>query len=184
MAVVWGTVNDHKGYIEVESHHGKGTKICLYFPVSNQIKVKDINNFKLENYMGNKETILVVDDEENQREIASKILSKLNYSVSTAQSGEDAVLYAKNNNTDLLVLDMIMEPGIDGLETYKKILNINPYQKAVVTSGFSETKRMKEVQRIGTLKYIKKPYSIENIAIAIKLILNPTEFSTEAFNPN
>ena len=179
MAVVWGTVNDHKGYIEVESHRGKGTAICLYFPVSNRKIVQDKNDYKLEHYMGNRESILVVDDEENQREIASMILSQLNYSVATVRSGEEAVIFAKNNKTDLIVLDMMMEPGIDGLKTYQEILDINPKQKAVITSGFSDLKRIKEVQRIGSVPYIKKPYSIENLAIVLKSILHPASISAE-----
>ena len=82
--------------------------------------------------------------------------------------GEAAVEYIKNNKADLLVLDMIMDPGIDGLETYKEILKLNPKQKAVITSGFSETDRVKEAQRLGAAQYIKKPYTIEGIGMAIK----------------
>ena len=63
---------------------------------------------------------------------------------------------------------MIMDPGIDGLETYRKILELNPGQKAIIASGYSETDRAKEVQEIGAGRYIKKPYSIEEIGIAVK----------------
>jgi CheY-like chemotaxis protein len=171
MAVVWGTVKDHKGYIDVKSIQGKGTAIHLYFPVTNKKIVNTPKDVQLEKYMGNRESILVVDDEEKQREITSKILSRLNYCVNTAACGESAVKFAKKNKVDLLVLDMIMHPGMDGLETYKQILTQNPNQKAVITSGFSETDRIKEAQNIGTVKYIKKPYTIENIARIIKSVL-------------
>jgi CheY-like chemotaxis protein len=72
--------------------------------------------------MSKGETILVVDDVEEQRIVASQILKKLDYKVTTVSSGEEAVGYMKNHSADLLVLDMIMNPGIDGLETYKRIL--------------------------------------------------------------
>jgi CheY-like chemotaxis protein len=168
MAVVWGTVNDHKGYIDVESVSGKGTTMNLYFPATRKQIAKNKINYPIESYLGNGESILIVDDVEKQREIASMILSQLNYSVNTVASGEAAVEYIKNNKADLLVLDMIMDPGIDGLETYKEILKLNPKQKAVITSGFSETDRIKEAQVAGAAKYIKKPYTIEGIGMAIK----------------
>ncbi len=168
MAVVWGTVNDHKGYIEVESVSGKGTTMNLYFPVTRKKIAENKKDYPVESYLGNGESILIVDDVEKQREIASMILSQLNYSVDTVGSGEAAVEYIKNNKADLLVLDMIMDPGIDGLETYKEILKLNPKQKAVITSGFSETDRIKEAQGAGAAKYIRKPYTIEGIGMAIK----------------
>jgi len=67
-----------------------------------------------------------------------------------------------------LILDMIMDPGIDGLETYKRILEIHPGQKAIIASGFSETDRVKEAQRLGAGPYIKKPYALEKIGLAIR----------------
>ena len=167
MAVVWGTVKDHKGYIDVQSTKGKGTRFTLYFPVTR----KEIDAEKivpLEDYMGNGESILVVDDIEEQREIASGILHKLGYTVTSVSSGEEAVAYLHNHSADLLVLDMIMVPGMDGLDTYKKIVEIFPGQKAIIASGFSETKRVKDAQSLGAGKYIKKPYTFEKIGIAVK----------------
>ena len=76
--------------------------------------------------------------------------------------------YIKHNEADLLVLDMIMDPGIDGLETYKESLKLKTKQKAVITSGFSETDKVKEAQRLGAVQYVKKPYTIKNIGVAIR----------------
>ena len=118
--------------------------------------------------MGNGETVLVVDDVQEQREIALHLLTRLGYNVSTVSSGEEALEFMRVNSVGLLVLDMIMPPGIDGLDTYKGILENHPHQKAVIVSGFSETKRVKEAQRLGAGSYIKKPYSIETLAKAVK----------------
>jgi YesN/AraC family two-component response regulator len=63
---------------------------------------------------------------------------------------------------------MIMEPGMDGLDTYKKILEINPNQRAIIASGYSETERVREAQKLGASSYIKKPYLLEKIARVIK----------------
>jgi len=92
----------------------------------------------------------------------------LDYSVISVASGEQAVDYMKENSVDLIILDMIMDPGIDGCETYKRILELHPEQKAIVTSGFSESDKVKETQRLGAGEYIKKPYLFEKIGIAVK----------------
>lgn len=133
MAVVWGTVKDHNGYIDVQSTEGKarpprlsprdggqGTTFTLYFPVTREKLPEDKPSLTLEAYSGNGESILIVDDVEEQRQIASGMLKELGYSVVSVSSGEEAVEYLRTNKVDLLVLDMIMDPGMDGLETYKK----------------------------------------------------------------
>jgi len=168
MAVVWGTVKDHDGYIDLQSDIGKGATFKLYFPVTRKQLMEEDPALPIEKYMGRAESVLVVDDVAEQREIASGMLMRLGYSVVTASSGEDAVEYMKQNSADILVLDMIMTPGIDGLETYKRILAIHPGQKAVVASGFAETDRVKEAQSLGAGAYIKKPYLIKKIGPAIR----------------
>jgi len=168
MAVVWGTVKDHKGYIDVQSTERKGTTFDLYFPVTRREAEKDRSARSIEEYMGNGESILVVDDVQEQREIASALLTKLGYSVNAASSGEEAVEYMKSNSADLLVLDMIMDPGIDGLDTYKKIIDLHPGTKAIIASGFSETDRVKEAQRLGAGQYVKKPYTLQKVGVVVK----------------
>jgi PAS domain S-box-containing protein len=168
MAVVWGTVKDHNGYIDVQSTEGKGTTVDLYFPVTRKELEKDKSATSIGEYMGNGESILVVDDVQEQREIASELLTKLGYSVNAVSSGEEAVEYMKTDSADLLILDMIMGPGIDGLDTYKKILELHPETKAVIASGFSETDRVQEAQRLGAGQYVKKPYTLEKIGLAVR----------------
>ena len=138
MAVVWGTVKDHNGYIDVQSTEGKGTTFTLYFPVTRK-SVEERSEMSIKDYMGKGEAILVVDDVEEQRKTASDMLRELGYSVAMVSSGEEAVEYLKTNKADLLLLDMIMDPGIDGLDTYKRIIEIHHGQKAIIASGFSET---------------------------------------------
>ena len=110
----------------------------------------------------------MVDDDQTQRDIASQILERLGYSVLTVGSGEEAVAYLKHNSVDLVVLDMIMEAGISGRETYEKILESNPRQKAIVVSGYSETSDMRETLRMGAGRFIKKPYSISDLGKAVR----------------
>ncbi len=168
MAVVWGTVKDHEGYIDIKTSEGKGTTFSLYFPITRKELIKESLSFSIEDYKGNGESILVIDDAKEQREIACMMFTHLGYSVSVVSSGEEAIEYMKNNSADLLLLDMIMEPGIDGLETYKRIIKLHPGQKAVIASGYSETDRVKEAQKLGAKQYIKKPYIFKKIAAAVK----------------
>jgi len=172
MAVVWGTVKDHKGYIDVESSEGKGTTFTLYFPITRKKSLGAEATLSMEEYMGNGESVLVVDDVEEQREIAFEMLSKLGYSTKTVSSGAEAVEHVKANQADLVVLDMIMDPGIDGLETYKRILKFHPGQRAIIVSGFSETKRVKEAQKLGAGAYVKKPYTLDKLGTAVKEALS------------
>lgn len=168
LAVVWGTVEDHNGYIDVQSKVGEGTQFTLYFPETSEDLTHSTVPLSIEHYMGGNQSILIVDDSRNQRDIGSEMLRMLGYSVESVSSGEAAVEYLQEHSVDLLLLDMIMSPGIDGLETYKQIQNFKPHQKAIITSGFSETARVKEAQRLGASRYIKKPYTLEEIGVAIK----------------
>ncbi len=171
MAVVWGTMKDHNGYIDVASQEGRGADFTLYFPATREKRRPNVVQLSYEDYKGQGETILVVDDVPEQRQIASAMLSRLGYTVSVAESGEEAVDYLRTRDVDLVVLDMIMDPGIDGLETYRRIIETRPGQKAVVASGFSISRRVKEIQKLGAGVYIKKPYSIEKIAMAVRVEL-------------
>ncbi|MFC1824415.1 ATP-binding protein [Thermodesulfobacteriota bacterium] len=172
MAVVWGTIKDHNGYIDVQSTEGEGSSFTLYFPSTKLPSAKHLHDLKIDNYMGNGSSILVVDDIEEQREIASSMLTQLGYKVTSVSCGEEALVYLKKTTIDLVVLDMIMDPGIDGLDTYKKILDIHPDQNAIITSGFSETARIREAQRLGVGRYLSKPYSLEGIGTAVKAELD------------
>jgi len=172
MAVVWGTVKDHNGYIDVQSMEGEGTSFSLYFPATRKKPAKGVSNLPIKEYMANGESILIVDDVDEQRGIASGMLEKLGYSITSVASGEEAVAYMKDHSADLLVLDMIMDPGIDGLETYKRVLELHPGQKAIIASGFSETDRVKKAQKLGAGAYLKKPYLLEKIGTAIRIELD------------
>lgn len=168
MAVVWGTLKDHHGYIDVQSIEGQGSTFKLYFPVTRKKLPEAEALVSIKDYMGKGEKILIVDDVEEQRKIASNILLKLGYRPMAVSSGEDAVEYLRNHSADLLVLDMIMDPGIDGLETYRRIIDLRPGQRAVITSGFSESEQVKRAQELGAGPYVKKPYTLEQIGLAIR----------------
>ncbi len=174
MTVVWSTVKDHKGYIDVESEEGRGTRFNLYFPVTRHILKEKNAKGSIQDYSGT-EHILVVDDAEQQRDITKNVLMKLGYKVDIAMSGEDAVEFIKLYAVDLVILDMIMNPGIDGLETYKRMLAVRGLQKAIVVSGFSETDSVREALKLGVGAYIRKPYALSDLAKAVRSELDKTK---------
>jgi PAS domain S-box-containing protein len=167
LAVVWGAVKDHRGYIDVASEEGKGTTFTLYFPVTREEAAEETAVPPAE-YLGRGESILVVDDVKEQRELAARMLGTLDYRVTMAASGEEAVDYLKAHAVDLIVLDMIMDHGMDGLDTYRKIIEIRPGQKAVIVSGFAETERVIEAQSLGVGAYVRKPYIKERLGLAVR----------------
>ena len=171
MSVVSGTVKDHKGFIDLRSTEGRGTRFDLYFPITHQAIEEKGCVFSAHNVIGN-EKVLVIDDVQEQREIACIVLGKLGYHVDAVASGEKAMVYLKNEKVDLVVLDMIMEPGMDGLETYRGILELHPGQKAVVVSGFSENDRVRAILALGAGAYVRKPYTLEKLGTAVRSVLD------------
>jgi len=169
LSVVYGVVKDHKGYYDVFSEVGRGTKFVLYFPAT----VVDSRTPELatSNLKG-QESILVVDDDRNQREMAVELLSTLGYRVDTAENGRAAVAYLGRQSVDIVILDMIMERDFDGLDTYREMLKLRPEQKAIVVSGYSSTERVLEMQRLGAGQYVRKPYTRQVLASAVRAELD------------
>jgi len=113
------------------------------------------------------ETILIVDDEKQQRDVTSKMLSMLGYTVNAVASGEEAVAHLQAHTVDLLLLDMIM-PGLNGRETYERIIERHPKQKALFISGYSQDKEVEQGMRLGIDGFVKKPFTMEELALAVK----------------
>ena len=96
------------------------------------------------------------------------MLTRLGYQVQTVSSGEEALAYLQAHEVDLLVLDMIMAPGIDGLETYRQARAIRPEQKAIIVSGCPESDRVAQAGELGPAAYVQKPYILEKIGLTIR----------------
>ena len=165
--MVWNILQDHEGYIDVKTGE-TGTAFDLYFPVTREEAGVLETEVPLEDLLGHGERILVVDDEETQRDIASRMLEHLGYKAVTAASGEEAIAYLREQPVDLVILDMIMSPGMNGRETWEEIQKIHPNHKALIASGFTETEDVKQIQAAGAGAYIKKPYTLEKLGRAVK----------------
>jgi len=170
LTIVWNTVQDHQGYIDVRTSE-RGTVFDLYFPVTRDELTQAEEEVPREDYQGHGERILVVDDEEKQRVIACWLLTRLGYVAEAVSSGEEAIEYVKEQPVDLIVLDMVMPKGINGRETYEEIIKIRPGQKAIIASGYAKTKEVDLAQELGAGKYIKKPYTLGKVGLAVKVEL-------------
>jgi len=164
LSVVEAVMKDHGGYIDVESEAGVGTSIYLYFPISRE----KISNTESGEIIGGSEKILIVDDDPVQLEVTSNLLSCLGYQIDTAGSGEEALEYFKNKRYDLLMLDMVMSGGIDGITTYENAQEINPLQKSIIFSGYSMIERIAEARELGIHTFLKKPLTLEMIGLAVR----------------
>ena len=171
LSVVWNTVQDHEGYIRVTSNDN-GTRFTIYLPVCSQLEQSQVEPEKEQlAAVSGHGTILVVDDEPVQRDIAAKILRCQGYEVHTVASGEQAVAYIKKQPVDLVVLDMVMDPGINGRQTFEQIIRIRPGQKAIVVSGYSTSKDIKRVMELGVRFLLKKPYTMTELGKTVQKAL-------------
>ena len=145
----------------------------LFFPATLEKKASRPLNHELVEYIGKGEELLVIDDNVEHREIAIRMLSRLGYKVTAVESGEAAIVkFEQNFKPDLVVLDVLLEPGLDGLSTFRRILDFNPRQKAIIASGFVESTRVKKARELGVSAYVKKPYSLKEIGSAVRYVLD------------
>ena len=173
LAVVWNAVQDHGGRVDIRSGDGE-TVMEILFPSAKAKVLHTPTPDASEPLEGSGQSILVVDDEAHQREIATDMLTKLGYRVESAASGEEAVARVKIKAFDLIVLDMIMAPGISGRETLEQIVQVHPGQKAIIVSGYTASEDVRAAQKIGAGKFIEKPYTVEKIGRAIQEELQRT----------
>lgn len=168
LAIVYNSMQEHQGTITVESSK-EGTCFELYYPTVDRPGNSGAKTLNVDELKSKKnERLLIVDDEESLRDIASRILMNLNYEVSAVSSGEDALLYLNSHEVDLIILDMHMGTGINGLKTYQQIIEINPNQKAIIVSGFAESELVQQAFNCGITEFVNKPYSSARLGTAIK----------------
>ena len=125
----------------------------------------------MENIRGNGEHILIVEDEGVLRVVASEMLKVLGYSVAAVASGEEAVPYLEQNQAHLVMLDMLLGPGINGRELYERILAFRPGQRAIIVSGFADSREINRTLQMGASQFVKKPYTFKELGLAVKKAL-------------
>jgi CheY-like chemotaxis protein len=168
LSVVQAIVQDHGGFVDVESVVGEGTTVNVYLPPGRDLPRAE----EAQGVVGGDEAVLIVDDDPLQRRVAGALLENLGYRVETSASGEEAVAYLREHPADLVVLDMVMGDGMDGTETYRRIQQLRPGQRAILLSGFAETTRVREALSLGALAHVRKPITLEALGHAVRRALD------------
>jgi len=177
LSVVHAVVEDHRGYVEIDSVAGKGTSIYLYFPITRE----EISHSDETIVSGGNESVLVVDDDAIQREVTLKLLQKLGYRAEAVDGGEAALQRLQSESFDLLILDMVMPGGLDGADTYRRAKELRLDQRAIIVSGFAESDRVSEVQRMGAGDFIKKPLTLKSLAVSARCELDREHVAEPAY---
>ncbi|HEX2988417.1 MAG TPA: PAS domain-containing protein [Chloroflexota bacterium] len=170
LSIVQAIVGDHRGCVDLETAEGVGTTFHIYLPVCREAIADEI---PAEIASGN-ERVLVVDDDVIQREVTVRALGDLGYQVDAVPSGEAALEYLGKHAVDLLVLDMVMPGGMDGAETYSRVVERQPGIRAIILSGFVESDRVELAQQLGAGAFVRKPASIRRLATAVREELDRT----------
>ncbi|HXX63843.1 MAG TPA: response regulator, partial [Bacteroidota bacterium] len=171
LATVYGIVRNHGGFINVESEVGVGTTFTVYIPAVEKPAARPV---QAEARMTRgKETILIVDDEETIRSLVRDILEEIGYHVLGAGNGEEAIEIYRHHSSpiDLVILDMTM-PGMGGRETFEKLKEVDPGVRAILSTGYSQDERAREVLALGVKGFVQKPYRINELAAAVRRVLD------------
>lgn len=171
LAMVYGVVKKHKGYIDVHSESGKGSIFKIYLPVSNgSIDKETLIEKNLQG--GNNELLLLVDDEKDILAIGKTILERYGYSILTAGNGKEAIeIYKKHkDNIHLVIFDMIM-PKIGGDELFLQLKEINPEVRTILASGYSKCGKAQSILDNGVMEFIQKPYQVQELLSTVRNVL-------------
>jgi two-component system cell cycle sensor histidine kinase/response regulator CckA len=175
LAVVYGIIKQHGGYVEVESEIGMGATFRIYLPV-HHVAAEEVLAVELPPIEGGTETILVAEDDETVRYLTSNVLEQFGYTVIQAVDGEDAVNRFMENKegVKLLLLDVIM-PKKNGKEVYEKVKIFQPDVKVLFLSGYTaDIMHQKGLLEKG-VNFILKPVPMNNLLRKVRTILDRKE---------
>lgn len=173
LAMVYGIVKSHSGYITCHSKPGEGTTFNIYFPVvKHSVQTPAVIPEVTSRQVGS-ETILVVDDDDSIRELGEQILQSFGHTIISAKDGESALRIYRDekDRIDLVILDLIM-PGIGGRQCLHKLLEIDPKVKVIVASGHCDSGQIESVTEIGAKAFIKKPYDVRQMIKTVREVLD------------
>jgi PAS domain S-box-containing protein len=174
LATVYGIVESHGGFVDVDSEVGVGSTFHVYFPtqvISEESAVSQ--GMSTDDVPGGRETILIVEDEEMLREMLQTVLSSKGYEVLTASDGIEAVeIYALHQDHINLVVADIGLPRLAGSEVFLRLKQNNPGIKVVLASGFLDPVMVAEMMKAGAKEFIQKPYQLTEFLKSVRKALD------------
>jgi len=174
LAVAFGIIHIHQGFIDVSSEPGNGTTFSIYFPVNlEELEPFEITKEMLGDTEGGTETILLVEDEEMLRSLTKMVLKGKGYNVVTASDGEEAVrMFMLRQNDIALVLSDLGLPKLNGYDVLKQVKRIKPSVKFIIASGYIEPAEKSEILESGARDFIQKPYVPNDMLRRIRQVLD------------
>jgi PAS domain S-box-containing protein len=172
LAMVYGIVQNHGGFIEVDSALGCGTTFRLYFPEAREQEPRSLQNAGGEMVEPGSGTILVIDDEDTVRSVATAFLEELGYRVLTASDGKEAVevFRASREPIDLVIIDMVM-PAMGGRECFRALKALRPGLKAILSTGYDFNAAVQEILDEGMCGFVQKPYQLRQLSEVVAAAL-------------
>ena len=180
LATVYSIIRQHGGHINVKSEVDKGTCFTIYLPAGKVFKEIECEDRGEEVLKQNRERILLMDDEEIILDVAAEALSTMGFRVSTCTDGKDAVyLYKKamenGNPFSAVIMDLTVPGGMGGRETMKKLLEIDPEAKGIVSSGYSNDPVIANYRDYGFIGVVPKPYTVKELYCKLSSLINGDE---------
>ncbi len=171
LAMVYGIVKNHGGFINVYSEVGHGSTFKIYLPLAREDAAAEKRGDEREAIKGSGR-ILLIDDEPTVRALAAKMLNALGYEVETAADGEEGVSIYREapQSFDLVIIDMIM-PKLGGRDCFRELRKINPRLKAILSSGYGINGKAQEILDDGVMAFIQKPYLMDQLGRIVKQAL-------------
>jgi len=174
LATAYSIIKNHGGLVRVQSEVGKGTTFFIYLPASS-LNVDEPKS-QARPALVRKGRILVMDDDEIIRAVAGELLTVLGHDVAFAQTGEAALeTYRAAREAgrpyDVVILDLTIRGGMGGLETLRKLSEIDPDVKAVVSSGYSDDAALSIYREQGFRAFLKKPYNLIDLERTLNFLL-------------
>jgi CheY-like chemotaxis protein len=171
LAITQLMINNHGGYISVDSTFGVGATFALYLPASKILK-EPKQESEIVSKASSTARILIMDDEEMVRNVAKKMLTRLGHEVELSEHGEEALkLYRNGTETskrfDLVIMDLTIPGGMGGKDAVQEILKLDPEAKVIVSSGYSNDPIMAKFEDYGFCTAIVKPYRLQDLSRVI-----------------
>jgi len=176
LAVVYGIVQTHSGFIDLQSQPGEGSTFKIYLPVNKDMKIQTKSAVYSPNLTAGKGTVLVADDDNQVKDMVLQALEKSGYSVITAENGYEAMVkYQENRDViDLVVLDMIM-PQMSGRECLFQLRKINPSVKVLIMTGYTTDGSAEDLLEEGAARVIRKPFELQVFTEAVQSVITSTD---------
>jgi CheY-like chemotaxis protein len=178
LATSYSIVNRHGGHIAVQSEFGRGTTFHVYLPASEKRKRAEKKADEVRPTIAGR--ILVMDDEPSIRRLASKMLRSFGHEVEQAADGKEALeLYDQARQSgrpfDVVLMDLTIPGGMGGREAVKRLLEMDPGARAVVSSGYANTPLIADFEKYGFKSYLPKPYQLKQMKAVISDVLSDRE---------